>query len=82
MTSQSSTLSAPSPQEIRDELDSLVRRELLGPFGDNDEEIEETPTTRNLVGMLSPTGEETGADQNEDFATGGSDDGVAHQLRY
>ena len=75
MTSQSSILSAPSPQEIRDELDSLVRRELLGPFGDNDEEIEETPTTRYLVGMLSPPGEETGADQNEDFATGGSDDG-------
>ena len=74
-TNPTSKLAIPSPQEIRDELDVLVRKELLGPFGGNEEEIEETPTTRYLVGMLAPPGEETGANQNDDFATGGSDDG-------
>ena len=70
----SSPMKTPSPEEIRDELDVLVRRELLGPSDGNEEELEDSPTTRYLVGMLAPPGAEVGAEQNEEFATGGSND--------
>ncbi|MBL8808535.1 MAG: hypothetical protein JNM43_00035 [Planctomycetaceae bacterium] len=70
-----SNLVRTSPQSIRDELDHLVRRELLGPFDGPDEEIDDQPTIRYLVGMLAPPGEEIGAEQNDDFTQGAADDG-------
>ena len=58
------TLEVPSPEEIRDELDVLVRKELLGPCDGPNEEIEEPPTVRYLVGMLAPPKIEIGEEQN------------------
>ena len=65
----------PSPEAIRDELDVLVRKELLGPFDGPNEEIEEPPTVRYLVGMLAPPKIEIGEEQNEDAQIGGTEDG-------
>jgi hypothetical protein len=42
-----------SPLQLRDELESMVRKELLGP-GTEDEEIIESPGTRYFVGVLAP----------------------------
>ena len=69
------TLEVPSPEEIRDELDVLVRKELLGPCDGPNEEIEEPPTVRYLVGMLAPPKIEIGEEQNEDAQIGGTEDG-------
>ena len=70
-----SPIQLPSPEEIRDELDGLVRRELLGPFDGLDEEIDAPPTVRYLVGMLAPPQLEIGEEQNEGAQIGGTEDG-------
>src|SRR5882724_10391156 len=43
----------PSPLQLRDELETMVLKELLGP-GSADEEIIESPGTRYFVGVLAP----------------------------
>ncbi len=48
-------LSAPSERELREELQEMVIRDLLGPAGEEDEEIDESRVRdRYLVGMLAP----------------------------
>ena len=48
-------LRAPSPTEIRAELEHAVVRDLLGPAGGSEEEVDETSVReRYLVGMLAP----------------------------
>src|SRR5438876_12194916 len=42
-----------SPLQLRDELETMVLKELLGP-GTEDEEIIESPGTRYFVGVLAP----------------------------
>src|SRR5277367_6330104 len=42
-----------SPLQLRDELETIVLKELLGP-GSAEEEIIESPGTRYLVGVLAP----------------------------
>ena len=42
-----------SPLQLRDELEAMVLKELLGP-GTPDEEIIESPSTRYFVGVLAP----------------------------
>ena len=42
-----------SPLQLRDELEAMVLKELLGP-GSAEEEIIESPGTRYLVGVLAP----------------------------
>lgn len=64
----------PKAEDIRDELDLLTRRELLGPFDGPNEVIEDPPTIRYLVGMLAPPNEEIGGQQNDDFAKAGTTD--------
>ncbi len=50
----STTLSkTPSPLQLRDELEAMVLKELLGP-GSEDEEIIESPGIRYFVGVLAP----------------------------
>ena len=44
---------SPSPLQLRDELETMVLKELLGP-GSADEEIIESPGTRYFVGVLAP----------------------------
>ena len=43
----------PSPLQLRDELETMVLKELLGP-GSEQEEIIESPSTRYFVGVLAP----------------------------
>ena len=43
----------PSPLQLRDELETMVLKELLGP-GSAEEEIIESPGTRYFVGVLAP----------------------------
>ncbi|MCY3005160.1 MAG: hypothetical protein NTV29_04175 [Planctomycetota bacterium] len=43
----------PSPLQLRDELETMVLKELLGP-GSTEEEIIESPATRYFVGVLAP----------------------------
>jgi hypothetical protein len=42
-----------SPLQLRDELETMVLKELLGP-GSADEEIIESPGTKYFVGVLAP----------------------------
>src|SRR6476661_13022 len=44
---------AVSPLQLRDELETMVLKELLGP-GSEEEEIIESPGTRYFVGVLAP----------------------------
>lgn len=48
-------LKTPTPLQLRDELDKLVRQDLLGPAGGEQEEIVE-PNVRGryIVGLLAP----------------------------
>ena len=43
----------PSPLALRDELEAMVLRQLLGP-GTDYEEVIESPGTRYFVGVLAP----------------------------
>jgi hypothetical protein len=69
------TLSAPSPLQLRAELDQLVRQDLLGPAGGPEEEIEE-PNVRGryIVGLLAPKGQTVIPDEEEPLAVDGADE--------
>ncbi|WP_437070724.1 DISARM system helicase DrmA [Streptomyces sp. enrichment culture] len=50
-------LSAPTPQQLRDKLAELVVRDLLGPTGDELEELSEgNPLDHYIIGRLAPGG--------------------------
>lgn len=49
-------LSAPTPQELRDKLAELVVRDLLGPTGDEPEELAGNPLDHYIIGRLAPGG--------------------------
>ncbi len=66
-----SLLQAPSPAEIRDELQDLVIRDLLGPARGPEEEIEDAPHDRYLVGMLAPRRQFLTPETFDDLAVGG-----------
>jgi hypothetical protein len=51
--SQTALSKPPSPLQLRDELETMVLKELLGP-GSAEEEIIESPGTRYFVGVLAP----------------------------
>ena len=51
--SQTTLPKPPSPLQLRDELETMVLKELLGP-GSAEEEIIESPATRYFVGVLAP----------------------------
>src|SRR5947209_880299 len=51
--SQSTLQTMPTPLQIRDELEAMVLKELLGP-GSEEEEIIEPPGTRYFIGVLAP----------------------------
>src|SRR4051812_20048514 len=51
--SQPALPKTPSPLQLRDELETMVLKELLGP-GSADEELVESPGTRYFVGVLAP----------------------------
>ena len=53
MTEQSGEL-ARSPRELREELERMIRLDLVGPAGGEEEELTERPSERYLLGMLAP----------------------------
>ena len=73
--------SIPSPTKIREELERMVVRDLLGPVGGPEEEIDE-PSVRDryLVGMLAPKRQELSPEEFDELPQGGSgpaEDGTA-----
>ncbi|MGA5766551.1 DISARM system helicase DrmA [Streptomyces pseudogriseolus] len=49
-------LAAPTPQQLRDRLAELVVRDLLGPRGDEPEELTGNPMDHYIIGRLAPGG--------------------------
>ena len=45
---------ARSARELRDELEELIRDDLIGPIGGPEEELEDAPVDRYLLGLLAP----------------------------
>jgi hypothetical protein len=43
-----------SPRELRDELEELIRDDLIGPIGGPEEELRDPPVDRYLLGLLAP----------------------------
>src|SRR5947209_14717604 len=73
--------SIPSPMKIREELERMVLKALLGPVGGPEEEIAE-PSVRDryLVGMLAPKRQELSPEEFDELPQGGSgsiEDGTA-----
>jgi len=65
--------SIPSPMKIREELERMVLKDVLGPVGGPDEEIEEQSVRdRFLVGMLAPKRQERSPEEFEELPQGGS----------
>jgi hypothetical protein len=69
------SLALPSPSAIRDELQDLVVRDLLGPAGGPEEELPpgDNPRDRYLVGMLAAMGEVVSQEESDELAQGGTD---------
>src|SRR5947199_3496501 len=73
--------SIPPPTKVREELERMVLKDLLGPVGGPEEEIDE-PSVRDryLVGMLAPKRQELSPEQFDALPQGGSgpvEDGTA-----
>jgi hypothetical protein len=66
-------------RDARTDLAHAVRRELLGPAGDQDEQLtsRERPTLRYLIGRLAPAGTSVAAAEDEGAADVGPDDDAA-----
>lgn len=45
---------ARSPRQLRDELEELIRDDLIGPDDGAEEEIRDAPVDRYLLGLLAP----------------------------
>ena len=47
----------PSPLQLRDQLEAMIRRDLLGPAGGPEEEVDERAVRgRYSLGLLAPRG--------------------------
>src|SRR5437773_12260434 len=63
----------PSPMKIREELEQMVLKDLLGPVGGPEEEIDEQSVRdRYLVGMLAPKRQELSPEEFDELPVGGS----------
>ena len=74
----SPALATATPSAIRDELTDMVVRDLLGPAGGPDEELnqyEDHAYQRYLVGMLAPKDKEVDGGELDELATGEGDEG-------
>ncbi len=72
------SLSNPTPSDIRDELNQMVVRDLLGPAGGPDEELgqyEDHAYQRYLVGMLAPKDSQIDRGEQDEIGTGGGNEG-------
>lgn len=71
-------LATRTPSDLRDELTDMVVRDLLGPAGGPDEELnqyEDHAYQRYLVGMLAPKGSEIAGGELDELAAGDGDEG-------
>lgn len=72
------TLVTKTPSDLRDELTNMVVRDLLGPAGGPDEELnqyEDHAYQRYLVGMLAPKGSEIPGEELDELAASDGDEG-------
>jgi len=70
------TLVAPSPAAVRDELLDLVLKDLHGPAGGAEEEVnEDRVSERYLVGMLAPRNRLVPVEEDDELAVGEDDFG-------
>jgi hypothetical protein len=87
------TLAPPTPHAIRDELTQMIVRDLLGPAGGPDEELnqfEDHVYGRYLVGMLAPKAsevpgqqmDELAAEEDEEAEEGAAESGVPAGSTY
>ena len=61
----------PSPIQLRAELESMVRRDLLGPAGGPEEEVDERNVRgRYILGLLAPRGQSILPDDQDDLPSG------------
>lgn len=78
MTTAVTVLPTITPAGIRDELTGMVVRDLLGPAGGPDEELnqyEDHVFGRYLVGMLAPKSSEIPGGELDELSTTGGDEG-------
>jgi len=62
-------LNVPTPARLRDMLEDMVLRDLLGPAGGEEEEIEEARVhDRYLIGMLAPNDLQTAPEEQDPLA--------------
>ena len=45
---------ARSARELRDEMEELIRDDLIGPIGGPEEELDDAPVDRYVLGLLAP----------------------------
>jgi hypothetical protein len=70
----SETLPPPTANQIREELNSLILGDLLGPAGGEEEVIDEAYVRdRYILGMLAPKGQSVIPEEEEDLAVADSD---------
>src|SRR3954451_12248208 len=50
----SDTRVAKTARQLRDELEQLIRDDLIGPLGGAEEELHDPPVDRYLLGLLAP----------------------------
>ena len=63
-----------SPIQLRAELEAMVRRDLLGPAGGPEEEVDERAVRgRYILGLLAPRGQTILPDDQDDLPAGGAD---------
>jgi len=73
MTTMSLLQTIPSPMKIREELERMVLKDLLGPVGGPEEEIaEQSVRDRYLVGILAPSRQERSPEEFDELPQGGS----------
>ena len=66
----------PSPLELRNMLEEMVRLDLLGPAGGPEEELDErTVRGRYIVGLLAPRGQRLEPEAFDSLGVDGAEDG-------
>lgn len=65
--------SMPSPMKIREEVEQMAMKDLLGPAGGGEGEIDEQSVRdRYLVGMLAPKRQELSPEEFDELTQGGA----------
>lgn len=67
-----------TPNDVRNELTDMVKRDLLGPAGGEEEELDQREDhvyQRYLVGMLAPKDSQVEASELDELGSGDGDDG-------